>query len=140
MNDILKLARIQIVLIALFVFFKFIRRSVLESHPSEWIKITLLSLPNLFEAIIGVLILTSIGIYLNLRVLRKKWRINRVLLYLIVPILGGIFVITQELKIHDLGGNNIFDKNDVVFSIMGLIIGVLIVILIKPKIDPMDEK
>ena len=100
----------------------------------------MLSLPNLFEAIIGVLILTSIGIYLNLRVLRKKWRINRVLLYLIVPILGGIFVITQELKIHDLGGNNIFDKNDVVFSIMGLIIGVLIVILIKPKIDPMDEK
>ena len=140
MNDILKLARIQIVLIALFVFFKFIRRSVLESHPSEWIKITLLSLPNLFEAIIGVLILTSIGIYLNLRVLREKWRINRVLLYLIVPILGGIFVITQELKIHDLGGKNIFDKNDVVFSIMGLIIGVLIVILIKPKIDPMDEK
>lgn len=140
MNDILKLARIQIVLIALFVFFKFIRRSVLESHPSEWIKITLLSLPNLFEAIIGILILTSVGIYLNLRVLREKWRINRVLLYLIVPILGGIFVITQELKIHDLGGKNIFDKNDVVFSIMGLIIGVLIVILIKPKIDPMDEK
>ncbi|WP_350293726.1 hypothetical protein [uncultured Croceitalea sp.] len=111
MRDILKLARIQFVLIALFVFFKLIRPSVLELNLPEGMKITLLSLPNFFEAVIGVLILTGIGLYLNLRGLSEKLRIGRNLLYAIVPIIGGIYVITQEMKIHNLGGNNVYDKN-----------------------------
>ncbi|WP_299247535.1 hypothetical protein [uncultured Aquimarina sp.] len=139
MTDILKLARIQFLLIILFVIFKFIRPAVLNSDSPEWIKITLLSLPNFFEAVIGTLILTGIGLYLNLRILSKKRQIKRNLIYAVASILAGIYVITQELKLHNLGGNNIYDSNDLIFSVIGLIIGYLIIIAIKPKIYHVAE-
>ncbi len=132
MADILKLARIQIVLIILFVFFKFVRAAVLESNSFEWVKITLLSLPNFFEAVIGTLILTGIGLYLNHRFLGEKRRIKNNLIYIVASFIAGIYVITQELKIHNLGGNNVFDWYDILFSIIGLIVGYLIVIFLKP--------
>ncbi|WP_299220518.1 hypothetical protein [uncultured Aquimarina sp.] len=140
MTDILKLVRIQILLIILFVVFKFIRPAVLNSSSPEWIKITLLSLPNFFEAVIGTLILTGIGLYLNLRILSRKRQIKRNLIYVIAPVLGGIYVISQELKLHNLGGDNIYDSNDLIFSVIGLITGYLIVILIKPKIHLVVEE
>jgi len=140
MRDVLKLARIQFALIGLFVLFKLIRPSLLESNSPEWVRITLLSLPNFFEAVIGVLILTGIGLYLNLRVLSKKRRIGRNLLYAIVPIIGGIYVITQEMKIHNLGGNNVYDINDIIFSVVGLLIGYLFIIVTKPNIYPVSEE
>ncbi|AXT50076.1 hypothetical protein D1818_04235 [Aquimarina sp. BL5] len=140
MTDILKLVRIQILLIILFVVFKFIRPAVLNNGFPQWIKITLLSLPNFFEAFIGTLILTGIGLYLNLRILSRKRQIKRNLIYVIAPILAGIYVITQELKLHNLGGNNVYDSNDIVFSVIGLITGYLIVILIKPRIYHVVEE
>ncbi|WP_298540859.1 hypothetical protein [uncultured Aquimarina sp.] len=139
MTDILKLARIQFLLIILFVIFKFIRPAVLNSDSPEWIKITLLSLPNFFEAVIGTLILTGIGLYLNFRILSEKRQIKRNLIYAVASILAGIYVITQELKLHNLGGNNIYDSNDLIFSVIGLIIGYLIIIAIKPKIYHVAE-
>ena len=139
MRDLLKLARIQIVFIALFAFFKLIRPSVLESNAPEWMKLTLLSLPNFFEAVVGILILTCLGAYLNRRVLNEKWQIGRNPLYALVFIIGSIYVITQELKIHNLGGHNVFDENDIVFSIFGLITGILIVISVKPQINTLEE-
>ncbi|WP_299251754.1 hypothetical protein [uncultured Aquimarina sp.] len=134
MTDILKLVRIQVFLVILFLVFKFIRPTVLNSDSPEWIKITLLSLPNFFEAFIGTLILTGIGLYLNLRTLGRKRQIKRNLIYAMAPIIAGVYVITQELKLHNLGGNNVYDVNDLIFSVIGLIIGYLIVILIKPRI------
>lgn len=135
MNDILKLARIQIILIILFVFFKFIRPYILEGSYSEWIKITFLSLPNFFEGIIGVLILTGLGLYINIKVFNPDKQLGTKLVYGIALILAGIYVLTQEFKIHNLGGNNVFDKNDVIFSIVGLIIGYSIVRIIEPVVD-----
>ena len=140
MNDILKLARIQIVVILLFVFFKFIRPPVLESNSSEWIKIALLSLPNFFESIVGILILTGIGLYLNHKVLSLNKQVKPTMIYVLALALAGIYVITQELKIHNLGGNNVYDKNDLIFSIIGLLIGFLIVIVIKPRINRATEE
>ena len=60
--DTLKLARIQIVITIVFIFFKLIRPSALESTSFEFFKIVLFSLPNFFEAIIGILTLTGIGL------------------------------------------------------------------------------
>ena len=133
MGDILKLARIQIVLIVLFIFFKLIRPSVLNSTSFEWVKITLLSLPNFFEAVTGILILTGLGLYLNQRFLSEKRRIKNNLIYMVASFIAGIYVITQELKIHNLGGKNVFDWYDILFSIIGLIMGYLIVIFLKPS-------
>ena len=133
MNDIRKIARVQIAMIVLFAFFKFIRPTVLESNAPHWIKTALLSLPNFFEAIIGVLVLTAIGLYLNRSVLGEKRQLKNNSIYLLATLFCGIYVITQELKIHNLGGVNVYDKNDLIFSIIGLIIGYLIMLWMKPK-------
>ena len=119
----------------MFIFFKAIRPAVLNSEAPEWAKLALLSLPNFFEAFIGTLILTGIGLYLSVKILSKQKQINRKIIYILAPILGGVYVITQELKIHNLGGNNVYDFNDIVFSIIGLIGGYLMVLWMNPKID-----
>lgn len=139
MTDILKLARVELIIIPIFIFFKFIRPSVLKSESPEFFKITLLSLPNFFEAIIGTLTLTGIGLIVNDK-LNKKYKIRPRMIYILAVILAGIYVSTQELKIHNLGGNNVFDLNDLIFSFIGLTIGYWIVIWIKPNITNETSK
>jgi hypothetical protein len=112
--------------------------SVLKSTSPEFFKIALLSLPNFFEAIIGTLTLTGIGLIINDK-RRKQYQIDSKLIYLLAVIFAGIYVSTQELKIHNLGGNNVFDKNDLIFSFIGLTIGYLIVMWIKPIIISKKE-
>jgi len=134
MKDILKMARVQLLVIPIFIFFKAIRPSVLKNNPPEFIQVFLLSFPNFCEAIIGVLTVTMIGL-----VLTKRLKIRNQTIYIIATILAAIFVITQEVKIHNLGGNNIYDPYDVVFSIIGLIVGFLIISWMKPKIQPNSD-
>jgi len=133
MVDILKLARIQIVLTVLFIVLKLIRPSVLQSDAPEFFKLFLLSAPNLFEGIVGTFVLTGLGLFLNDK-LELKNQIKPNILYLLAVVLAGIYVITQEFKIHNLGGRNIYDQNDVIFSFIGLIIGYSIVVYIQPRI------
>ena len=47
MGDILKLGRIQILVIVVFAFFKWIRPSILAKEGNELFKLFLLSFPNL---------------------------------------------------------------------------------------------
>lgn len=138
MADIMKLARVELIIIPIFIFLKFIRPSVLASKSPEFFKIALLSLPNFFEAIIGTLTLTGIGLIVNDK-LNRKYQIGSRLIYILAVILTGIYVSTQELKIHNLGGNNVFDVNDLIFSFIGLIIGFWVVLRIKPKIIDSTE-
>lgn len=138
MRDILKLARIQIVFVLLFILLKIIRPSILNSNSPELFKTISLSLPNFFEAVIGTLIITGIGLYLNMKLLNKK-RINLTIIYILAPIIAAVYVLTQELKIHNLGGENVFDKNDMLFSVIGLLVSFLLVLWIKPKIYTMSE-
>ncbi|WP_299675219.1 hypothetical protein [uncultured Dokdonia sp.] len=135
MNDILKLARIQLLIIILFTLFKFIRPSVLDSDAPNLFKIILLSLPNFFEGIVGVLTLTAILLYIRSKTTRIKAQIKVTSIYFIATTLSAIYVITQELKIHNLGGNNVFDTNDLLFSVVGLLTGYLIILQIQPKIS-----
>ncbi len=133
MKDLIRLAHIELIIIPIFIFFKFIRPSVLKSSSPEFFKLILLSLPNFFEAIIGTLTLTGIGLLINDR-LTERHQINQRLIYLLAVILAGIYVSTQELKIHNLGGNNVYDRNDLIFSFIGLLLGYWIVKKIKPII------
>jgi len=135
MNDLLKLARIQFLIVILFIFFKFIRPSVLDSNALIFFKVILLSLPNFFEAVLGILTLTGLGLYIQNKILPTQKQIRANTLYLLATILTAIYVITQELKIHNLGGNNVFDLNDLIFSGIGLVTGYLLVIWIQPKIS-----
>ena len=133
MADIRKLVRIQILFTVLFIFFKLIRPPILKSESPEFFKYILLSLPNFFESVIGVLIVTGIGLVLNDRLI-KKYQIGLKTIYIVSVIMAGIYVITQEFKIHNLGGNNVFDKNDLIYSVIGLLIGFSIILWIKPRI------
>jgi hypothetical protein len=131
MKDILKLARIQIYIIILFVFGKGVLRPyILEGDFPLFMDIFVLSLPNFFEGITGVLSLTFIGLYLNHRF--NKHRLSNSIIYLLAVILATVFVLTQEFKLHNLGGNNVYDPYDVLFSIVGLGIGYLIILKLKP--------
>ena len=134
MRDILKLARIQLIVIPIFAVLKYIRPVVVRNTSSEILKITLFSLPNFFEAVIGTLTLSGLGLLINDR-LNIKHQLSEKSIYIIAVILAGIYVSTQELKIHNLGGNNVFDINDLLFSFIGLAVGYCIVIRIKPKIQ-----
>ena len=130
--DTLKLARIQIVITIVFIFFKLIRPSALESTSFEFFKIVLFSLPNFFEAIIGILTLTGIGLIINDR-FDKKHQIKPKSIYILTVVLSGTYVILQELNIIDIRTNTTMDPNDIIFSIVGLIVGYLIIQYIKPQ-------
>ena len=42
--------------------------------------------------------------------------------YLIATFLAGVYVLSQEVKWHNLGGNNVYDPYDVVASLIGLVV------------------
>lgn len=132
MHKINQIGRIQIGVIILFVVMKkLVRPYVLDNDFPLFMDIIVLSFPNLCEGIIGVLSATVVLLYLNNRSLR--WKAYHI--YLIATFLAGIYVITQEFKLHNIGGNNIYDLYDVLFSIIGLGIGFYLVSRIKPSID-----
>ncbi len=94
MADIMKLARVQLIVIPIFIFFKYIRPNVLQSKTLDIFKIAVLSLPNFFEAIIGVLTLTGVILLINDK-LNNELQIQPKLIYLIAVVLSGVFVISQ---------------------------------------------
>ena len=130
----MKLARVELIIIPIFILFKYIRPSVLESKSPDFFKITLLSLPNFFEAIIGTLTLTGFILIMN-NLLNQKHQIGPRMVYMIAVALAGVLVIAQELNIIDIRTNTTFDPCDIIFSVIGLIIGYSIVLLIKPRIS-----
>lgn len=135
MGDIQKLVRIQLGVIAAFIFIKFIvRPAVVSGDYWSALQVFVLSFPNLCEAIIGTLTLTYIGLYLNTRNIIPGIKMKALVIYLLATILAGIYVILQEFKIHNLGGKNVYDPYDVLFSIFGLMIGYLLLVLLKPRI------
>lgn len=138
MKDILKLARVEIFIIPIFVLFKYIRPSVLKSTAPEFFKVTLLSLPNFFEAIIGTLTLTGVILMINSR-LNNKYEIRPKVIYLVAVLFAGVYVIAQELNIISTRTNATMDVNDIIFSVIGLIIGFSIVLYIKPRIPSKSE-
>jgi len=133
MRSVSKIIRIQLVVVVAFIFFKAIRPGVLDGNSPEAFKLFLLSFPNFCEGVVGVLMLTLVGLY---SMLKLKFKIRDQLVYLMAAILAAIYVILQEVKIHNLGGNNVYDPNDILFSIVGLIVGYLIVNKMKPSIGP----
>ncbi|MBX2872408.1 MAG: hypothetical protein KTR30_09920 [Saprospiraceae bacterium] len=130
MEDIRKMARIQLLIIVVFVIGKAIRPSILETQAPEFFKIFLLSFPNFCESVIGVLTLTMLGLYAN-----RRLKLSNQAIYIIATLLAAVYVITQEFRIHNLGGKNIYDPNDVIFSVIGLLVGFACVYRIQPKIS-----
>ncbi len=111
-----------IFIIAILIFFinKFyIRPWILKEGIGGVLLVFTYSIPNLIEAIVGTLILT--GILLQLRALFDVVNVKDLTVSTVAVIMAGIYVISQELRFHNIGGNNVYDPNDLIASLVGLI-------------------
>ena len=121
--------------VLLFIFFKGIRSSVLVHDPVVVVEVFLLSFPNFCEAVVGMLVLTSMGLVLNERLVKPDSRLGEQTIYVLAMILAGIYVILQEFKIHNLGGRNVYDPYDVLFSVIGVGSAYCLVSYLQPRIE-----
>lgn len=128
--------RIMFAFFLAFIANKFLIRPVIIEHEigEPWNTIVL-SFPNFCEAIIGFLLLSNISIF----IIRRSnehflFKPNYNFIYLGIIIFASSFVILEELKIHNLGGSNVYDKNDLIFSIAGIIISSIYLFIKNPKI------
>jgi len=100
-------------------FNKFLLRPwVIENDTPQFLMVFVGSVPNFLEAIVGTSLIIGFLYFFYLRI-GLKW--NAKILYTIGVMISGVYVITQELKIHNLGGRNVYDFNDLIASIIGLV-------------------
>ncbi|SKB74500.1 hypothetical protein SAMN05660776_2764 [Salegentibacter holothuriorum] len=99
----------------------YFRSWIFKNDVPEFLHILSFSIPNLIEAIIATLILTGILLQVREHFNKKFGFIKTLHIHLIALGLATVYVISQELKFHNLGGNNVYDLNDLVASITGLI-------------------
>ena len=91
-----------------------------DFHPF-W-EIIVNSFPNFLEALVGMLLLTGISFQLRRRYPQQLGNWKDAHLILLSTIIAAIYVISQEFKLHNIGGNNVYDPNDVGASIFGLVL------------------
>jgi len=93
---------------------------VKEQEGLELIKLIANSFPNYVEAYMGTF--TIAGLLIIGRLKGYSWvkNLSDIKIYTISATLAAIYVISQEMKFHNLGGANIYDPNDVIASIIGL--------------------
>jgi len=109
--------------IAILAFFMnkfYLRPWVLENELPEFLRIVVFSIPNLVEGIVGTLALTGVLLQLRQYFNKKAGNVNDTIVYLIAVSMAGVYVLSQEFKFHNLGGNNVYDPYDVIASIIGL--------------------
>ena len=114
-----------------------LRPWVLKNELPEFLQIIVFSIPNLLEAIIGTLILTGILLHLRQYLNGKTAQLKDTYIYLIATCISSIYVISQELKFHNFGGNNVYDPYDLIASIIGLTMtfGILYVFGFADKVE-----
>ena len=128
------LLRIQLGITILFILFKVIRSQVVKEELATWVKVFLYSFPNFAEAIVGPMTVCGLVLMANNRFLKEKTRLSNQFIYTITIVFSGVYVILQEFKIHNLGGRNVYDLNDVIFSVIGLLTSYGIFLWLKPNI------
>ena len=99
----------------------YIRTWILENELPEFFLIVAYSIPNLLEAIIGTLLLTGILLQIRHHFNKKFGSVKNIYVYILAVFIASIYVISQELNFHSLGGNNVYDPYDIVASLIGLI-------------------
>ena len=135
MNDIRLNVRLILLFVIIFILGKFVLRPfVLANDYPEFVNIFVLSLPNLCEAVAGVLMLTNLSLMINYHWLKNK--IGLTYIYLLVTLFAALYVILQEMKIHNIGSVNIYDPYDVVYSVIGLILSLVYLLVKKPGYNP----
>lgn len=127
------MARVQILVLLVFIPAKAFRPRILAADAPKFVDIFFLSFPNFCEGIVGVVTLTALG-----SILRERWlpKLRTRTIYFGAVSLAAVYVFTQELRIHNLGGNNIYDPYDMVASLAGLLFGLALLTWCKPLTEP----
>ncbi|MEM8907279.1 MAG: hypothetical protein AAGD05_05480 [Bacteroidota bacterium] len=108
-------------LLLLFVCNKlWIRPWVIEHLPLPFFHTIVYTLPNFVEAVVGTFTITAL-----LFLAKRTWwpTASALGIYTLASSLAAVYVITQELKIHNLGGRNVYDPYDLLASVSGLAFG-----------------
>jgi len=125
MNQLIVKSHIRIIFATSFILFivnKFaFRPLVLANDAPQFLKIIAWSLPNFIEAVMGSIILTAGLFSLQIRFSSFFKSVKAYHLYFLAIFLAGVYVLTQEIKWHNLGGRNVYDPNDFIASIVGLL-------------------
>lgn len=136
-TDIKTNLRIMICVIVAYSLNKFLLRPwVVQNEISGVIRIFTFSFPNLCEAVCGTIVLTNLGLVANSSVLTPTSRFKPLTIYVSATIIAAAYVILQEFKVHNLGGRNVYDFNDVLFSIAGLALIFSYLLMKKPEYKP----
>lgn len=105
-----------------FVLKLWFRPWIREQEGIDFLNLMANSFPNYVEAYLGTF--TIAGFLIIGRLKNYSWvkNLSDITIYTLSTILATIYVITQEMKFHNLGGANIYDPNDVIASIIGLVL------------------
>ena len=104
-----------------------LRPWILENTTRNALIIFVNSLANFLEAVIGTLLLTGIAFQLRFQFPKYLGQLKEDVLYLLASFCAGVYTISQELKFHHLGGNNVFDPYDLVATVVGLFFAFLLI-------------
>lgn len=130
------LLRIQLGVIITYFIVKFwLRPFVLENEYGGSLKILVLSYPNYCEAIVGSIMIVFLLLLGNSKVKKDKFLLPEKYMPFFAVLIAGTYVILQEFKVHNLGGNNVYDIYDVGFSVVGLVTILCLLLYIQPKIS-----
>lgn len=134
---------VRLVFVSCFVVFiinRFaVRPWILTTHYSRAVFSIAYSLPNFIEAIMGAILITAVLFVCRQRFANRLSKLTDLTLYLTATMLTATYVLSQEFKLHNIGGNNVYDPNDVIASILGLVVVSLMLIrfgLIVPQERP----
>ncbi len=128
-----RIIRLQILMIVVFILGKgVLRPAVLKRDAPAWLDIFVLSFPNFCEAIVGTITVTGLLLMANARMLSATRQVSDTVIYILATGIAAVYVILQEFKVHNLGGNNVYDPYDVLFSIIGLVVSWFILNRMRP--------
>jgi hypothetical protein len=99
-----------------------IRPWVRENNAPDFIQNITFSFPNYVEAYLGTFTIATFFLIGKIKDYSFFRNLGNHAIYLLSISLAAIYVITQEMNVHSLGGNNIYDFNDIIASIIGLVV------------------
>lgn len=112
---------IYLVCFILFVINKaYVRKILLQKEYPQPLEILSYSIPNFFEAVLGTSILVAILLTLKFKNVGFLKNVKSLNLKLFGVGFSLVYVVTQELKFHNLGGRNVYDFNDLIASLIGI--------------------
>ncbi len=100
---------------------------VVENIGGGFLLVFVNSFPNFLEAVIGTILVALLLLQCRQQFNLPSKNMKNASVYLLASVITGIYVVLQELKIHNLGGENIYDPYDVVASLVGLVVANIVI-------------